>query len=83
MLLNSPGANYIRFGKVQSPAFLWLQRGEGDPITGIKVLLASEAVPEGYTKINDSLSSSGQQVFLAYEKNAKGSPVIDLKVVTR
>jgi ubiquitin C-terminal hydrolase len=78
--------DFVRFGQVATPAFLWLQRQADAPaITDVKILYGQEACPEGYTKVEESLSATGEPVYLATEIGGTGensSAIMELKIVT-
>jgi len=74
---------FTRFGSIATPAYFWLQRGDGDPITEVKIV-EGDAQPQGdgWTKVDTELTKSDKPVFLWFHRGGDGSPVIDLKIST-
>ena len=50
-----------------TPAYLWVKRGSGDPVSDVQVLYDDEPVPEGYKKFPKDLSR-GQRVYVCYQR---------------
>jgi len=83
LTVHPEGERFSRFGKLNTPAYLWYARGEEEPITEVKITYGDAEAGEGFTKLPENLNTAnGSPVFLWYRKGGQGSPIIDMKVST-
>jgi len=87
LLLSKPEGNYTRAGQIANPAFFWINRASDQKaITNIDIIHGDiAAVPSGYIKLTESLTSSGPTVYVCVEKGGKSSsssPVLDFKILS-
>ncbi len=81
---SSTGIRWTRLAKTSYSTYIWEQKGEGQGLTGLDVLLGDAAPKPGYKKLPEDLTNGTSQppVFLAVaSEGGKTSPIVDIKLV--